>query len=86
MTIFILGEVLEMKKYAITNFKAQALKILSQVAETKQSVVITKRGMPMAEIIPFLSKKPVSDKLSESLIFENDIISPIGEDIWDACK
>ena len=43
-------------------------------------------GKPLAEIIPFSSKKPVSDKLSESLIFENDIISPIGENIWDACK
>ena len=75
-----------MKTFAITNFKAHALKILGQVAKTKQSIIITKRGTPIAEIIPFSSKKPVSDKLSESLIFENDIISPIGENIWDACK
>jgi len=75
-----------MKTFGVTNFKAHALKILSQVAKTKQSVLITKRGTPMAEIIPFSSKRPVPDKLSESLVFENDIISPIGEDIWDAAK
>ena len=75
-----------MKTFAITDFKAHALKILSQVAETKEKVVITKRGTPMAEIIPFVSKKPIADKLSESLVFENDIISPIGEKIWDAYK
>ena len=75
-----------MKTFAITDFKTHALKILRQVAKTKQRVIITKRGTPVAEVIPFSSKKPVSDKLSEALVFEEDIVSPIGEDIWNACK
>ncbi len=86
MTITILGRNKKMKTFAITDFKAHALKILSQVAKTKQSVIITKRGTPMAEVIPFSSDKPISDKLSEALVFENDIVSPIGEDIWNACR
>jgi len=31
-------------------------------------------------------RKPASGKLSEALVFEKDIVSPLGEDVWDACK
>lgn len=75
-----------MKTLAITDFKAHALQILGQVAETKEHVVVTKRGKPLAEVVPFSTSKPAPGRLSEALVFEKDIISPIGEDIWDACK
>ena len=75
-----------MKTLAITDFKAHALQILGQVAKTKESVVVTKRGKPLAEVVPFLTTKPAPGKLSEALVFEEDIVSPIGEEIWDACK
>lgn len=75
-----------MKTLAITDFKAHALQILGQVAKTKESVVITKRGKPLAEVIPFSVSKPAPGKLSEALVFEEDIVSPLGEGVWDACK
>ena len=75
-----------MKTLAITDFKAHALHILGQVAKTKESVVVTKRGKPLAEVVPFSTSKPVPGKLSEALVFEKDIVSPLGEDMWDACK
>ncbi len=75
-----------MKTLAITDFKAHALQILGQVAKTKESVVVTKRGKPLAEVVPFSTSKPAPGKLSEALVFEKDIVSPLGEHIWDACK
>jgi prevent-host-death family protein len=75
-----------MKTFAISDFKAHALQILGQVAETKEHVVITKRGKPLAEVVPFSTRKPSPGKLSEALLYEEDIVSPLGEEIWDACK
>jgi prevent-host-death family protein len=75
-----------MQTLAITKFKAHALKILAQVAETRESVVVTKRGKPLAEVIPFSPDTNLPGKLADALIFEKDIVAPVGEDIWDACK
>jgi len=75
-----------MKVFSVTDFKAHALRILGQVAKTKEPVIVTKRGKPLAEVIPYSTRKPVSGKLSEALVFEKDIVSPLGEDMWDACK
>ena len=38
---------------AITDFKAHALQVLGEVAETRESVLVAKRGKPLAEVIPF---------------------------------
>lgn len=75
-----------MKTLGITDFKAHALQILGRIAKTKESVVITKRGKPIVEVIPFSASKPAPGKLSEALVFEKDIVSPLGEDMWDACE
>ncbi|MBL7076368.1 MAG: type II toxin-antitoxin system Phd/YefM family antitoxin [Kiritimatiellae bacterium] len=75
-----------MKTLAITDFKAHALQVLGQVAETREHVVVTKRGKPLAEVIPFSPDKPRPGKLADALVFEKDIVSPLGEDMWDACK
>ncbi|MBA3019252.1 MAG: type II toxin-antitoxin system Phd/YefM family antitoxin [Proteobacteria bacterium] len=77
-----------MKIMAISKFKAHALKILDEVAESQEKVVITKRGKPLAEVIPYQrvegNSKP--GKLADAFVFEKDIVSPLGEEIWDACK
>lgn len=77
-----------MKTMPISEFKAHALRVLGEVEKTKQPVVVTKRGKPVAEVVPFRGsdKAPVPGKLSETLVFEKDIESPIGESIWNACK
>lgn len=77
-----------MKTMGISKFKSHALQILSQVAKTQEVIVITKRGKPLAQITPFrnpdLNSKP--GRLADTLVFENDIISPLGDEMWDACK
>jgi prevent-host-death family protein len=77
-----------MKTMAISEFKAHCLQVFGRVAQTKETVVVTKRGKPLVEVIPFRNsdETPTPGKLSETLMFEKDIVSPLGESIWSACK
>lgn len=77
-----------MKTMAISEFKKHSLRVLAQVAKSKEPVVVTKRGKPLAEVIPFcgFDEMPTPGKLSETLVFEKDIVSPIGESPWSACQ
>ncbi len=76
-----------MRTMAITEFKAYALKIIDQVSKSNESIVITKRGKPLAEIIPFRKSelKNTPGNLANMLVFEKDIIAPLGKDMWEAC-
>lgn len=75
-----------MKTMAISAFKTNALKVIDEVAKTQESVIITKRGKAMAELLPFRPSKKdaVPGKLSSALIYEKDITSPLRPDIWEA--
>ena len=77
-----------MKTMAISHFKSHALKILDDVSRFKESVVITKRGKPIAQVVPFRDSEEQSEpgKLADTLVFEEDIVSPLGDDFWDSCK
>ena len=77
-----------MKTMAISEFKAHSLQVLGRVARTKEAVIVTKRGKPLVEVIPFRhsDESPAPGKLSASLVFEKDIVSPLGESTWSACK
>ena len=77
-----------MQTMGISHFKAHALKVLDQVAKSQEGIIITKRGKPLAQILPYRSSnmKAKPGKLAHYLVFEKDIVSPLGEDMWDACK
>jgi len=77
-----------METMGISKFKSHALKILDRVSKTQEIIVITKRGKPLAQITPYRSADiyPKPGKLSDAFVFEKDIISPFGEEMWDACK
>ena len=73
-----------MQTMAISQFKAQALKILDQIAQNNETVIITKRGKPLAQITPYHEPTSISTpgQLADTLVFEDDIIAPLGEDMW----
>jgi prevent-host-death family protein len=66
---------------AATVFKAHCLSLLDRVAETGESLVITKRGKAVARIVP-ARRTPVAS-LRGSVTVHGDIVSPIF-DAWDA--
>jgi prevent-host-death family protein len=77
-----------MKTMAISEFKAHALKVLDEVAKNQETILITKRGKPLAQVIPHRKPetKPIPGKLADSFVFEKDIITPLGEDLWEATQ
>ena len=77
-----------MKTMPISRFKAQALQTIREVTATKQPVVITKRGKPVVEVVPYqdTTETPQPGQLADFLIFEEDIVSPLGSALWEACQ
>jgi prevent-host-death family protein len=59
-------------------FKAKCLRVLDEVATTRRDVVITKRGRPVARIVPV---EPDTEGPLHGLIVEQgDLVSPIDVD------
>ena len=77
-----------MKTMAISEFKAHALKALNDVAKSQETIIITKRGKPLAQVVPYrlTEMKAMPGKLADAFVFEKDIITPLGEGLWDACQ
>jgi len=76
------------KTIAASEFKAHALATIAEVAATRESVIVTKRGKPLVRVSPFegAPKDHAPGKLAHTLVFEKDIVSPLGADDWDACR
>lgn len=67
-------------------FKAKCLKLLDEVAETRQTLIITKRGKPVAELNPIRQEhEPFVGSMKGSVVWMGDIISPIDVE-WEAMK
>ena len=67
-------------------FKAKCLKLLDDVAETRQPLIVTKRGKPLAQVIPMPAKhQDIVGSMKGSVTILGDIISPLDVE-WDAMK
>jgi prevent-host-death family protein len=77
-----------MKTMAAGEFKARCLQVMEQVSSTRTPVVITKRGKPIAKLVPVdESRSEAFDSLKGKIEILGDIVSPIipPED-WEALK
>ncbi|HEX5215847.1 MAG TPA: type II toxin-antitoxin system prevent-host-death family antitoxin [Vicinamibacterales bacterium] len=61
-------------------FKAECLAVLDRVAATGEAVVVTKRGKPVAEVVPIKTQRTRS--LKGSVKTHGDVIEPVLAD-WD---
>ncbi|HRP68607.1 MAG TPA: type II toxin-antitoxin system prevent-host-death family antitoxin [Turneriella sp.] len=68
-------------------FKAECLSLIDHVYENHEEITVTKRGKPMARLIPIEQKtpKPLFGYMKDSMTSCGDIVSPIGEE-WDVEK
>ena len=66
-----------MKKRTIPagKFKAECLALLDRVAETGEPYIVTKRGRPVAEIVPVRTRR--ARPLRGSVTVRGDIVGPI---------
>lgn len=65
---------------AAGRFKAECLALLDRVAETGEPYVVTKRGRPVAEVVPIRTRTP--QPLRGSVTTHGDIVGPVLGD-WD---
>jgi prevent-host-death family protein len=72
-----------MTRIAAGKFKDQCLKILDRVADTRSPVVVTKRGRPVATIVPFTAPNTTRATLAGSILREHGDPFSTGEH-WDA--
>lgn len=66
-------------------FKAKCLKIMDTVQHTREEVLITKRGKPIARLLPAgspVKKSPFASMLKQAEMMD-DLIDPTGE-TWNA--
>jgi prevent-host-death family protein len=61
-------------------FKAKCLGLLDRVERTGETLIVTKRGRPVAQIAPLAASSVHS--LRGSVTYDDDILAPLGE-AWD---
>ncbi len=67
-----------------TEFKAKCLKLLDEVAESGEEIVITKNGKPVARLLPYREKPKTLFGIDRGRMkILGDIISPIDVE-WEA--
>ena len=71
-----------MQTIAAGKFKDVCLKMLDEVAATRTPVVITKRGKPVAQLVPYVAPDRVRS-LAGSILRETGDPYGTGEE-WDA--
>jgi prevent-host-death family protein len=81
--IILLGNAME--SLSVSEFKAKCLSVLQDVNKQKKRVIITKRGKPIAEVIPHESEEK-EIPLEDTVVFMGDIISPVAEEDWEILK
>ena len=70
-------------------FKAKCLALMDRVSERREEYVITKHGKPVAKLVPLADEPKVPSLfgcMKGTVIEYGDIISPVGEDDWEALQ
>jgi len=70
---------------AAGKFKARCLKLMDRVKQNRERIIITKRGRPVAQLVPVDDEQPqdIFGALRGLVLEEGDILRPLGE-TWEA--
>jgi prevent-host-death family protein len=67
-------------------FKATCLRVLDQVAARSETVIVTKRGRPVAQVVPIVRRpKRLWGVMKGEIEVVGDIVSPVGV-AWEATR
>lgn len=69
-----------MQEISISEFKAKCLAVLDEVNKTRKPVRITRRGKPIAEVVPSVPAKGNTDwigSMKGRMEIAGDIVSPV---------
>lgn len=70
------------REITASRFKAECLGLLDEVAETGAELVVTKRGKPVARVVPEREPRTLSGSVTY-LVPNEELIAPLDEP-WDA--
>ncbi len=66
----------------ISDFKARSLKLIDKIHHSGESITVTKRGIPIAKVVPICDHKYEID-LKGTLIEQDEDVFSTGEK-WDS--
>ena len=71
-----------------SEFKARCLKLMEQVADTREPLIITKNGTPIAKLCPVIAQQPRTIVgLHRNGEITGDLITPaVPAEDWDALQ
>ena len=74
-----------METLSVSKFKATCLAVLEEVRTKKKRIIITKRGKPIAEVVP-VDYESKDIPLKDTITYMGDIVSPVAEDEWEVTR
>lgn len=75
----------ELRSVSVSDFKAHCLQYLEEASSLKIECVVTKRGKPIAKLIPIENQQRFEfGSMSGSGSIKGDVLEPINED-WEVC-
>ena len=77
------------KTVSVSEFKARALGYFEEISTTGSSIIVTKRGKPVALVTTperETTIKATANQLAHTIVEEGDIISPIDESEWGSLR
>lgn len=72
-----------LKEIAVSRFKAQCLALMDDVAESRTPLIVTKRGRPLAKVVPIDDEEPPSLLGSVRYASDSELLAPVDE-TWEA--
>jgi prevent-host-death family protein len=79
-----------MDTMAISKFKAQCLAVLERVRKTGQPVLVTRRGRPVAQVVPPPPPEPKGTStfgcMAGSAWEIGDILEPLAAEDWEVLR
>jgi len=70
-----------MRTISVSEFKQTCLRLLEEVHQTGQPIRVTKRGVPIAEVVPASAsaREPWRGCLQGTVEFSGDVVAPASE-------
>jgi prevent-host-death family protein len=79
-----------MKTLSASEFKAKCMNVLDQVARTGERVTVTKRGRPVAQVVPVVDADDgvsPQQRIMGAIEVVGDVISPVlPPEAWNAVR
>lgn len=77
----------KIKQISVSEFKAKSLALFQIISTGELTVIVTKRGKPLAKIEAVLAESGnIPGTLRSTVLAEDDIVSPMGAKEWRAAK